>query len=193
MTEIMKPIEENDTGFAPIAQYPVRTSDAYKRKVAECLNLLNNTHGYSRHQRAAKLEETMRTGEFPLLFADILDRELAWKYQDIGKPLAPIFRNKTVMDFRPSAWYRGFGARSRLSIVGELGQYPARRIDEARYTVQVLKYGNTIPISWETITNDDLGFFDDLAGDLAVSASNTDAWLMTSTMMDVNGPRAAVR
>lgn len=189
--ETVKPDE--DKGFAPIGMVPIRESDTYKRKKAEAYDLITNKKGYSRALRTAKIEEAMRTSEFPLLFGDIIDRELGWKYESIGTPLAPLFRNKTVTRIgEPSAWYRGFGAASRLKAVGEQGQYPARRLDEERYTIQVDKYGATVPISWETDVNDDLGFFDTISEDLATSATNTDAWIQTSTFLDANGPRAAV-
>ena len=184
---------DEDKGFAPIGMVPIRESDTYKKKKAEAYDLITNKKGYSRALRTAKIEEAMRTSEFPLLFGDIIDRELGWKYTSIGTPLSPLFRNKTVTRIgEPSAWYRGFGVASRLKAVGEQGQYPARRLDEERYTIQVDKYGATVPISWETDVNDDLGFFDTISEDLATSATNTDAWIQTGTFLDANGPRAAV-
>src|SRR5207237_10324169 len=86
----------------------------------------------------------------------------------------------TVADFRTVYRFAMNGAQGVLTQVAELSEYPEVALAEARYTYSVAKYGKVIPLSWETIVNDQLGAFDDLPNRLAISARNTEEKFATS-------------
>ena len=52
------------------------------------------------------------------------------------------------------------------------------------------KYGRIIPLSWETIINDDLGAFQDLPMRLGRAARRTEEKLATNLFVGASGPNA---
>jgi hypothetical protein len=141
---------------------------------------------------AYHLQEAMTTSDFPLMFGQIIDRLLLANYTAIPQTYRNYVKISTVTDFRQVYRFAMNGAQGVLSTVKELTEYPAASLTEARYAYAVNKYGKVIPLSWETIVNDQLGAFDDLPARLAISARNTEEKFATTLFVDASGPHASL-
>lgn len=141
---------------------------------------------------AWQLQEAMTTSDFPLMFGQIVDRMLLANYTAVPQTYRDYVKIATVQDFRSVYRFAMNGAQGVLTQVAELTEYPEVALSEARYTYNVAKYGKVIPLSWETIVNDQLGAFDDLPQRLAISARNTEEKFATSLFADASGPHASL-
>ena len=126
------------------------------------------------------LREVLTTDDFPLLFADTLDRQLVEAYMNWPADWKQYTKLSTVADFRVADRYKGDLGSATLPLVDEKGEYLPIDLDETAYNIQALKYGSQIDFSWETFINDDLGMFSDVPNDLAQLAFNTEYSLVTT-------------
>lgn len=138
------------------------------------------------------LQEAMSTSDFPILMADVLDRQMLARYREIDPVWQRFIQRSTVPDFRPVARNAVNGAEGRLDEVGELEEYPEAAISEVEDTYRVKKYGRRLDLSWEAQINDDLDAFRNLPDRLARAARRTENWLATELYADVNGPHASL-
>lgn len=136
------------------------------------------------------LQEAMSTSDFPILFADILDRQLLGSYREITPVWSTFIGRTTVPDFRLVQRTAIDGAEGRLPEVDELEEYPESELQEAKDTFKVRKYGRRLDLSWETLINDDLQAFLDAPQRLAKGARRTEARLATEMYVDSTGPHA---
>lgn len=138
------------------------------------------------------LEETMSTSDFPLLFGTILDRQIYGAYQLTEPTYRNYVRVGSVRDFRTADRFAINGGQGLLTTVKELAPYPERSVAEARYQVNVAKYGTKAAISWESIINDDMNVLADMPVRMANAARNTEEWVATSLFVDASGPHASM-
>lgn len=136
--------------------------------------------------------EAMSTSDFPLLFADSLDRQLYGAYQATEPTWMNYARNATVNDFRPVKRFATTGVRGILSKVGELAEHERRSQTEAEYGYSVSKFEAGFALSWETMINDDLGAFMRLPQDLADSARDSEEEFVTRLFCGASGPLTSV-
>lgn len=134
--------------------------------------------------------EAMSTSDFPILFGELMDRELMASYADLPQVWSEFARRTTVRDFRPKKWVDLLGGRAALSPVPELTEYPARSVSEAEYEFTVGKFGDRIPLSWEMVVNDDLDAFRDLPNRLGQAARDTEDITATRLLVGAAGPDA---
>jgi hypothetical protein len=134
--------------------------------------------------------EAMSTSDFPLLFADSLDRQLYGAYQATPATWMNYARSATVNDFRNVKRFATSGIRGLLSKVNELAEHERRAQTEAVYEYRVDKYEAGFALSWETMVNDDLDAFSRLPQDLADSARDSEEEFVTRLFADANGPDA---
>lgn len=167
-------------------------SPSYLQSLTETVRLIRNEDGVSQNRWKARIEEVMGTADFPLLFADTIDRAMLAKFQAIPPRLDPIFRQAQLRDFRDVKRFRHEGLTSRLQIVPQQAEYEERDQAEEEFSYALVKYGAATAFSWEMFLNDDLGAFDRFPDELADSARNTEAWKQTETLWDLNGPIDAV-
>jgi hypothetical protein len=132
----------------------------YQRRLAEAARFVADV--YTGRRTVARLQEAMTTSDFPLLFGDILDRQLLGAYAETPSTIGAFITMKTVRDFRPSRMFTIDGAESTLSPVGQREEYPMAALTEGRYQFTVSKYGRVVPFSWETMINDDLDALKDI-------------------------------
>ncbi|MCK5610012.1 Mu-like prophage major head subunit gpT family protein [Candidatus Pacearchaeota archaeon] len=163
----------------------------YDIKLREMMALVEGSDGRPAHMREFMLKEAITTSDFPLMFADSLEREVLTKFKAIPKQMRQILRMGKVKDFRQVKRFRIDGATSRLNKVVEKGEYLATALTEEQYTYTLEKYGRQLDISWENIINDDLGAFNDIPDRLAHACSNTEEWFITNLYWAAAGPRAA--
>ncbi|MGA3562636.1 phage major capsid protein [Melissospora conviva] len=136
--------------------------------------------------------EAMSTSDFPLLFADSLDRQLYGAYEATQPTWQNYARAATVNDFREVKRFATSGVRGLLTRVGELAEHPRRAADMAEYKYSVNKYEAGFALSFETMINDDLGAFLRLPQDLAASARDSEEEFVTRLFAGPTGPRADV-
>jgi len=136
--------------------------------------------------------EAMSTSDFPLLFADSLDRQLYGAYEATQPTWQNYARAATVNDFREVKRFATSGVRGLLTRVGELAEHPRRAADMAEYKYSVNKYEAGFALSFETMINDDLGAFLRLPQDLAASARDSEEEFVTRLFAGPSGPRADV-
>jgi hypothetical protein len=79
-----------------------------------------------------------------------------------------------------------------LPAVAELEEYSAASLTDGSYSYSVGKYGRRVPISWETMVNDDLNAFRTLPQRLALAAARSESKFATGLYVDANGPHATL-
>lgn len=164
----------------------------YKQKLTAALQIV--TEVLSGRRRPEILQEVMTTSDFPLYFGDILDRTLLVRYQEWPVTWTSYARRAVVRDFRDHKLIpQVYGADGPLDIVQEAAPYPEETLSEQEPILwSVDKYGRRVPISWETMINDDLDQFRDIPDRLARAARRTEQRLVTRLFVGVNGPHASM-
>lgn len=131
-----------------------RRDPRYMANLAEAATFIADvTEG---RRSVVSLQEAMTTSDFPILFGDILDRQLLGSYLEWAPVWATIARRATVRDFRTVNRFAVDGGEGVLSAVNEEEEYGAAALADSKYTYAVKKYGRRLPFSWESFVNDDL-------------------------------------
>jgi hypothetical protein len=154
-----------------------RKDPKYLGMLAEALRLVNDARS---GRRIETLREAMTTSDFPLLFGDILDRQLLAGYADWPVSWPGIARRATVRDFRNVSRFTVDGAEGALTKVKERTEYPAAKLTEGRFQYGVAKYGRRLPFMWEDFINDDLGALENSPQRLAKAARVTEERFVTN-------------
>jgi hypothetical protein len=158
----------------------------YLARLAEAATFISEV--YSGRRRVHQLEEAMTTSDFPLLFGDILDRQMLGNYAETPSSIGQYITMKTVRDFRDSKLFTVDGAEAVLSPVGQREEYPMEALSEGRYTYSVSKYGRVVPFSWETMINDDLDALKDIPARLGKAARRSEEKFGTGLFVISTGP-----
>jgi hypothetical protein len=166
-----------------------------RRRLSEA-NLLEAAQLMGRVFRGNRLatlqfQEALSTDDFRAAAFEILDREMMERYADLPQTWSAYCRRTTVRDFKKKRLVDLMGGRAALDPVPELTEYPERGISKALYYMSVAKYGGRFQISWESIVNDELGEIQNMPGDLAVAARDTESRLAAGLLTDGNGPNDA--
>jgi hypothetical protein len=190
-------------GFDPAFQMNGRerllgrhSSSEWMAREATCAALIASV---KRGDRPAwHLQEAMSTSDFPLLFGDLLYRQLLGNYVPYPVTYPGYFRIVECVDFRHLNLYTIDGGQSLFTNAqGEFGPlreyepYPEIKFQEGRYQIQVAKYGRRYGISFEMIINDDLNAFAQRPAMMATGARRSEEYLATTMMCDANGPHAS--
>lgn len=162
----------------------------YKQYLAEAMRLYDQVLSGSR-RAALEFQESMTRADFQYLFGDILDRQLLAGYQTLPVQWDMVARRGRVRDFRTVKRFTLDGGRGVLSQVGELAPYKTRAVTDGKYEYTVSKYGAEIPVSWETVVNDDLDALGDLPNTLSLAARRTEERFATALYASSNGPNSA--
>lgn len=133
-------------------------------------------------------QEAMSHSDFPLYFADSLDRQLYGAYTATTPTWQNYARKATVNDFRTVKRFATSGVRGILTEVKELEEHKRRAQTEAKYEYAVKKYEAGFGLSFEAMINDDLDMFMRLPQDLADSAIDSEERFVTTLFADANGP-----
>lgn len=162
----------------------------YMARLTEAANFIADV--YDGRLPMSRLEEAMTTSDFPLLFGDVLDRQLVAAYQQTPQVWRAYAKAGTVRDFRPASRFAIDGANGQLERVAEKAPYPGAKLDEAKDTLQVHKFGKRLSFSWEDFVNDDLDALRDAPNQLAVGAINSEQRAVTELYVDSTGPHASL-
>jgi hypothetical protein len=172
----------------------VKRPEGYEMQLKEVIDLLTNAQGLPRHRHEFLLREVMTTSDFPLLFADVLDRQVLASYKAVDPVWKKFVRLSTVPRIFPEIGGRRFaitGGDQLLAEVPQKGEYPASSRDEAQYLIYVKKYGRQFDISWEALINDDLGALTDTPTRFSMAAVRTEHRVVTTIYANDIGTHAA--
>lgn len=169
----------------------IRSAPNYPTMLKEGIDLVAKVAQGSRHA-ALVFEEAMSTSDFPLIFGDILDRQLLAAYREYPSSIEAIAKVSTLRDFRQAKRFAIDGADGQLDAVAELGEYPASAVTESKDTLTVTKFGRRLPFSWEDFINDDLDAFRDAPARLGRATRRTEQKALTQLYVDANGPHASL-
>ena len=189
--ELMK-LMEDWNGYATLSD--VNKGEGYEQKLAETLDLLSNARGLPTHKHQYLLKEAMTTSDFPLLFGDVLDRQLLATYKAVPPVWKAFTRQSTVPRIYPQVGgyrFQFHGGDQFLAEVAQKGEYLASDREEERYPISVRKYGRQYDISWETLVNDDLGALKDTPTRFAMAAMRTEHRIVTGIYASDVGAHAA--
>lgn len=168
----------------------VRQKDPrYMKKLAEAAKLIADV--YTGKRPYHYLQEAMSTSDFPLLFGDVLDRQLLANYREAPYSWNRIVRRRLVRDFRTVKRFFVDGGDGTLDQVAQQTEYPESKLDEGKYEYAVKKYGRRMPFSWESMINDDLDALKDVPERFGKASRRTEEKNVTQLFFDANGPHAA--
>jgi len=182
---------EDWRGYSALSE--IRRPESYEQRLKETIDLLSNAIGMPTHRQEYLIREALTTSDFPLLFADVLDRQVLASYKAVDPVWKKFTRPGTVNRLAPHVGGKRFaihGGNAVLPLVAEKGEYLARDKEEVKYDVYAYKRGAQFDISWETLLADDLGALKDTPEVFAWAAINTEHWLVTNTYAGDNGTHA---
>lgn len=170
--------------------------EAFEERYDAMLELLGNKKIAS-YKRRYMLESAMRESEnpsdFPILMGTVIDRQLLAKYTAATPDWRTYIKVGTQRDFRPQNLIGIYGLQGQLSPVAVRGPYQADEVlGEGKVQIKVTKYGAIFPFGWETMINDDLGAFSDIAERLALRALRTEYLQATSLFVASTGPHTGL-
>lgn len=180
-----------DEQFVSVRESLARRDPKFKDKLARTLALVENHARLPQHKWEYLMQEAISSSDFPLLFGNVLERQLLAAYAEAPQTLQQAARSSTSRDFRLVERYEITTARGRLQEITPDGEYKERKVGEARYTYRLISFGEKIPIRWQAIINDDLGALTRLPSDLAIAARRTEDWYLAQMLFDANGPHAS--
>lgn len=167
-----------------------RASADYQRQLLEATQFYGSVLNGKRP--IWQLQEALTTGDFPLLFADIIDREMLADYVATDKSWPLWAKRGTVPDFRNVNRFAIDGSEAVLAAVPQGDQYPESNLTDTRYTYAVGKYGRRIAFAWESMVNDDLDGLKSIPLRMARGAARAEEKFATQLIADANGPHATM-
>jgi hypothetical protein len=185
-------VVENETiadgsTYRPETFRPRPRGPKYRTRLMEAYRLFGAAMSGNRYAML-DLQEAFSTSDFPILFADVLSRELLPEYQAAPTIWTSFARRTVVRDFRPHTLVDLFGGQGILELIPELAPYPAQSLEEAEYKLRVRKHGSRFALSWESLVNDDLGGLRTLPNRMAISARRSEDYHATSQIVTATGP-----
>lgn len=123
------------------------------------------------------LQRALTTSDFPLTVANAANKTAADGYQAAASALKPLFRQRSLNDFKTATSVR-LGGMGQLAEMTESGEFTAVSRGEEGETLQLRTFGRRLDLSRRLIVNDDLGLFGDTTRALGEAAAQTEAALM---------------
>jgi hypothetical protein len=108
----------------------------------------------------------LSTSDFPILLGNTVNRVLRAEYELQERTFTPFSRQSTAKDFRPKTLTQ-ISEGDDIDLIPESGEYGNAKFTDAGVSYSVKKYGKIIPITWETIIQDDLSFLDRMPAKIA--------------------------
>lgn len=175
-----------DRGDTIVGSRGKRRTPEYRALLAEAATLVADV--VSGRKRVHYLQEAMTTSDFPLLFGDIIDRQLLANYAETPQTFREYVKVTTVRDFRTVNRFAVNGGEGVLAEVAQRTEYPQDTVSDARYQYSVKKYGKKFTFDWEDIINDDLEALTDIPARMARSARRSEEKYATDLFFGSTGP-----
>lgn len=157
------------------------------------------------HMARAQLKEALSTSDLPELFRVVNQYAMLNQYQQV-QPIWEQFSTRWgVPDFRPQRFMRwetdlsqlvnsnGGFARQPLALprIPELTEYPTFALEAEEELFGINKYGGRYAFSFESILNDEYSIIQQLPGEMAGSARDTEDVLTTGVLAGPTGMNPA--
>ena len=193
----------NEPGFAAAGTYRPRNYDTLYSEAQRLVEraLTGDRWGMLR------LQEAMTTSDFPLLFGDVLDRDVLANYAETPYTWDMYCARKVLNDLRLARMFRvdrgaavldgpivpnSYGATGAGPTgLQQVTEYPMRRRQVTGYTDQLYKFGCRMDFSFETIINDDLDALKDTPALLGRAARRTEEARATKLFTTSSGPNTS--
>ena len=180
----------------PSVRDQARIMPDFEEKFDKLQALILNEQRYSSHYRKYLLQEASTTSDFPILFGNVLERQLLAKYTLAKPDWRQYIGVGTQKDFRASGqeilgiW----GLRGKLPKVVVRGEYKQdKEVGEGKTAITLEKYGRLFGLAWETVLADyELGAFNGVGQDLVEAALVTEFFEATSLIAAAAGPHASL-
>ncbi|MCC3245088.1 Mu-like prophage major head subunit gpT family protein [Methylocystis sp. WRRC1] len=121
----------------------------------------------------------MTTSDFPLLLADVVNKELRASYSAAPSGIKQVARMTAARDFRARHRVQVSGPLT-LEKVGEHGEFKAGAYAESRESYSLETFGRVVAFSRQAIVNDSLGGLSDPARMLGRAAAEFEAAALVS-------------
>lgn len=167
-----------------------QVSAIYRRKLVETARFVADI--IDGRRPAYQLREALTTSDFPLLFGDILDRQVLANYREWPSVWTMYCNRSTVPDFRQVSRFDVSGSEAVLAQVEQQAEYPASSLTEDRVQYRVYKYGRRLPFAWETMINDDLAALQDVPRRFGRAARRSEDRFATALHVGASGPLGTV-
>ena len=95
--ELMK-LMEDWSGYVSLSD--VNRVEGYEQKLKAVVDLLSNAANLPPHRHEYLLREALTTSDFPLMFGDVLDRQVLAAYKATEPVWKKFMKQSTVQDFR---------------------------------------------------------------------------------------------
>jgi hypothetical protein len=169
----------------------VKKDQAYLSRLALFAEVFADAVSHGSNRATYLLREAMATSDFPLMFADVIDRSMLANYREWPASYQNFAARKVVRDFRDVKEFTLDGGESVLAAVAQGAEYPGASLTEGKYQWAVQKYGRTMGFLWEAMINDDLDALSDIPARFARAARRTEQRFVTTLYVDANGPHAS--
>ncbi len=183
-------IEELNSALEGFSQITPREDPAVIRGAYQLIQMLEAAKS-GRPMDRARLQEAMTTSDFPNLFGNVMLRDLQAVYSEFPADWQSMSRRVDLPDFRNREWYPHDSMSQVLTKVGDDGgpATPNRsKTDPTAKTWKVDIYDGVTEVSWQTIRNDDLGFFSTIPQEFALAARRTELKAWTESHFNSTGP-----
>ena len=98
MPDLMK-VMEDWSGY--VSASDITRPEGYERRLTEVVDLISNAKGLPAHKHEYLLREALTTSDFPLLFGDVLDRQMLAAYKATPPVWKPYTKLSTVPRISP--------------------------------------------------------------------------------------------
>ncbi|MBK0326297.1 Clp protease ClpP [Rhodobacteraceae bacterium F11138] len=136
--------------------------------------------------KAAKVEMAMTTSEFPRILGNVMNRSMLDHYETATSGIKMLGREVEASDFRALHAAR-LSIGPDLEEVREGAEYKYGTIEEGSETYAVKTYGKILGLTRQTMINDDLGAFDNMARTLGEGAAQTEGKLLAALLAANSG------
>ncbi|KKL14163.1 hypothetical protein LCGC14_2518510 [marine sediment metagenome] len=180
----------------PSVQDQARGIEHFEEKFDALHALILNEQGFSSHKRMYLLQEASTTSDFPILFGNVLERQLLARYTLAKPDWRQYIGVGTQKDFRANGqeilgiW----GLQGKMPKVALRGEYKQdKEVGEGKVSITLSKFGRLFGLAWETVLADyELGAFNDVAERLNNAALVTEFYEATSLIAAAAGPHASL-
>ncbi|MBQ4824152.1 Mu-like prophage major head subunit gpT family protein [Leisingera sp. HS039] len=126
------------------------------------------------------------TSDYPLIFADTVNRSLMASYQAAPATLKMAAKRSTARDFRRKTKIQ-LGEGPTLEKVNEAGEFKSGAMAEAKESYAIDTFGRIVGFTRQALINDDIGALTDPASKLGMAANEFEAQFLVDLLEGNSG------
>ena len=169
--------------FCPTVQLSEQARPFAGRRMADMARELLRIRGLSTLGSDAEIitRTLASTSDFPSLLSNVANKILQQQYQAAPSGMKTVCRRATVNDFKPRYLLRR-GEMPTLEKVGENGEFKRGKVLEGKESYRIGTFGKVFGITRQTLINDDLGAFSDVAAGWGLAANEFENQFLCSLL-----------